>query len=358
MRVLVTEISNVSASRIGNLDDPSMRPSNREPSSLKIGDGQTANDPISANSLQSGVAIVNGNSRECLQVPTAEQSLSDGLTNRASELPFIFPAADLRGGTAADTAPAESQRDIDATTADVVSTQIAGWKRLLDHTCIWLTSPLWLAVMVMVGTWILLVSPGPLFYRQERVGYRGRRFLILKFRTMNVNVETQSHEGYFERLIQADCPMTKLDVSGDRRLIRGGRILRALGLDELPQIFNVVRGEMSLVGPRPCTPHEFERYLPGQKQRVNAPPGITGYWQVNGKNRTTFSEMIAMDIFYGKNMSIQMDLVIMLRTVPAIATQVLEALSRKTGAKVGPILKDWPFVRLRCWASRIGRRVR
>ena len=152
--------------------------------------------------------------------------------------------------------------------------------------------------------------------------------------------------------------MTKLDVADDRRLIRGGRFLRALGLDELPQIFNVVRGEMSLVGPRPCTPHEFERYLPAQKERVNAPPGLTGYWQVNGKNKTTFSEMIAMDIFYGKNMSIRMDLVIMLRTVPAIATQVLDSLTRKTGAKVGPILKDWPFGRLRCRASRIGRRVR
>jgi lipopolysaccharide/colanic/teichoic acid biosynthesis glycosyltransferase len=175
---------------------------------------------------------------------------------------------------------------------------------------------------------------------------------------MKVNVETQSHEGYFERLIQADCPMTKLDVCGDRRLIRGGCILRALGLDELPQLFNVLRGEMSLVGPRPCTPHEFERYLPAQKQRVNAPPGLTGYWQVNGKNKTTFSQMIAMDIFYAKNMSFGMDLAIMLRTPFAIAIQVFESLTRKTGARIGPILKAWPLGRLRCWASRIGRRVR
>jgi lipopolysaccharide/colanic/teichoic acid biosynthesis glycosyltransferase len=212
--------------------------------------------------------------------------------------------------------------------------------------------------MALVGTWIMLASPGPLLYRQDRVGYRGRRFRILKFRTMKVNVETQSHEGYFERLIQADCPMTKLDVCGDRRLIRGGRILRALGLDELPQLFNVLRGEMSLVGPRPCTPHEFERYLPAQKQRVNAPPGLTGYWQVNGKNKTTFSQMIAMDIFYAKNMSFGMDLAIMLRTPFAIAIQVFESLTRKTGARIGPILKAWPLGRLRCWASRIGRRVR
>jgi exopolysaccharide production protein ExoY len=192
----------------------------------------------------------------------------------------------------------------------------------------------------LVSTWILLASPGPLLYRQERIGYRRRRFMILKFRTMKINVETQTHESYFERLMQDNCPMTKLDCH-DARLIRGGRILRALGLDELPQLFNVIRGEMSLVGPRPCTPHEFDRYQPAQKERVNAPPGITGYWQVSGKNKTTFSEMIEMDIFYGSHMSIWMDLSIMLKTAPAIAAQVSESLKRKTSAKLRPILNDW-----------------
>ena len=220
--------------------------------------------------------------------------------------------------------------------------QIPRWKRLLDLASISLTLPLWMTVMALVSTWILLASPGPLLYRQERIGYRGRRFMIIKFRTMKINVETQIHEGYFERLMQTNCPMTKLDCR-DARLIRGGRTLRALGLDELPQIINVIRGEMSLVGPRPCTPHEFERYQPAQRERVNAPPGLTGYWQVNGKNRTTFSEMIAMDIFYGSHMSIWLDLVILLRTAPAIAAQVLESLARKTGAKISPILRKWRF---------------
>jgi lipopolysaccharide/colanic/teichoic acid biosynthesis glycosyltransferase len=208
--------------------------------------------------------------------------------------------------------------------ATATSFQVLSWKRILDITCILLSLPLWLPVVMILALWIKLVSPGPIFFRQERVGYQGRRFMILKFRTMKVNVETQSHERYLEQLIHGDRPMTKLDASGDPRIIRGGRILRAMGLDELPQLFNVLRGEMSLVGPRPCTPHEFARYQVWQQERVNAPPGLTGYWQVNGKNKTTFTEMINMDIFYTKNMSLCLDLTIMLRTLPTILAQVIE----------------------------------
>jgi exopolysaccharide production protein ExoY len=199
------------------------------------------------------------------------------------------------------------------------------WKRVLDVICILLSVPLWLPIVIFVILWIKIASPGPIFFRQERVGYRGRRFMIIKFRTMKVNVETQTHERHLEQLMRANCPMTKLDVSGDPRIIPGGRILRAMGLDELPQLFNVLRGEMSLVGPRPCTPHEFQRYKPWQQQRVNAAPGLTGYWQVNGKNKTTFTEMINMDIFYAQNMSVWLDLAIILKTLPAIIMQVLES---------------------------------
>jgi lipopolysaccharide/colanic/teichoic acid biosynthesis glycosyltransferase len=99
-------------------------------------------------------------------------------------------------------------------------------------------------------------------------------------------------------------------------------------LDELPQIFNVIRGEMSLVGPRPCLPYEFQRYERWQQERVNAAPGLTGYWQVNGKNKTTFSEMIEMDIYYSRNMSLLLDLTIIFKTLPAITRQVLEAQTR------------------------------
>jgi lipopolysaccharide/colanic/teichoic acid biosynthesis glycosyltransferase len=142
---------------------------------------------------------------------------------------------------------------------------------------------------------------------------------------MRLSADTQTHEQYFEALMGADCPMTKLDAQGDPRLAPFGRILRASGLDELPQVFNVLCGEMSLVGPRPCLPNEFSRYEPWQQERVNGLPGLTGYWQVNGKNKTTFNEMIVMDLFYLKNMSVLLDLKIMLRTCSVIAEQILES---------------------------------
>jgi exopolysaccharide production protein ExoY len=229
--------------------------------------------------------------------------------------------------------PAAAVQQFDILPSPSQDASIPTWKRFLDLSLIFLTIPVWLSAMVVVSVWILLVSPGPLLYRQERIGYRGRRFMILKFRTMHVNSETLSHEGYFEQLMQSNCPMTKLDSCGDARLIRGGRILRALGLDELPQLFNVIRGEMSLVGPRPCTPHEFDHYRPEQKLRVNAPPGLTGYWQVNGKNKTSFSQMISMDIYYGQHMSVLMDVTIILKTLPTIGIQVCESISRKTSSK-------------------------
>ncbi len=227
------------------------------------------------------------------------------------------------GATELQTAAEEERASPAETRAEDYA--IPAWKRVFDGALILVSSPIWLPVMIAIMVGIKLSSRGPVFYRQERVGYRGGRFMIFKFRTMKVNVETRVHESYFEALMQTDSPMTKLDANGDPRLIGCGRFLRAAGLDELPQLFNILRGEMSLVGPRPCTVHEFNRYLPWQRERVNAPPGLTGYWQVNGKNKTTFSEMIAMDIFYAKNMSLGFDLSILLRTLPAVVAEVVES---------------------------------
>jgi hypothetical protein len=142
---------------------------------------------------------------------------------------------------------------------------------------------------------------------------------------MRASAETRTHEHYFHELMAGDRPMTKLDAYGDPRLAPFGQFLRASGLDELPQIFNVLSGEMSLVGPRPCTLNEFAHYEPWQRERVNGLPGLTGYWQVNGKNKTTFNEMIMMDLFYLQNMSLLLDLKIMLKTGAVIAGQLLES---------------------------------
>jgi lipopolysaccharide/colanic/teichoic acid biosynthesis glycosyltransferase len=206
------------------------------------------------------------------------------------------------------------------------------WKFALDIMCILVALPIWLPLMILLMLVTRIASPGLIFYRQERVGLGGRHFSIWKFRTMHVRAETQPHEHYFRELMEVDRPMTKLDAIGDPRLTSLGRFLRASGLDELPQIFNVICGEMSLVGPRPCTPSEFAHYEPWQRERVNGLPGLTGYWQVNGKNKTTFNEMIAMDLFYLENMSIFLDLKIMLKTGAVIAGQLLESTRQHNGS--------------------------
>ena len=206
--------------------------------------------------------------------------------------------------------------------------RMPGWKRALDLTLIALTYPIWLPLMLLIMAAIKISSPGPIFYRQERVGLRGRTFMIFKFRSMKVHAQTSGHELHFERLMRGGAPMTKLDA-GDPRIIPWGRVLRATGLDELPQVFNVIRGEMSLVGPRPCTRLEFERYEDWQRERVNALPGLTGYWQVNGKNRTTFQQMIEMDLFYAKHSSVCLDLWIMIKTPAVLFMQTLELLQKR-----------------------------
>lgn len=171
---------------------------------------------------------------------------------------------------------------------------------------------------------IKIVSPGPVFFRQGRVGHRGKRFMCFKFRTMNVNASTTGHQNYLAHLMASNAPMIKMDAKGDSRLIPFGTLIRATGLDELPQIFNVLNGEMSLVGPRPCLPYEHESYRLRHKKRCDTLPGLTGLWQINGKNKTTFRRMIAMDLWYVKNKSFTIDMWIIARTIPALLVQVIE----------------------------------
>ena len=195
------------------------------------------------------------------------------------------------------------------------------WKRFLDIGCIIASAPAWFPAGLLIAGIIRVVSPGPIFFRQERVGYLGRRFGCFKFRTMVLNADTTVHQGHLERLMRSDSPMTKLDKVGDSRLIPCGLFLRTLGLDELPQLLNVLRGEMSLVGPRPCLPYEYENYLPRHRRRCGTLPGLTGLWQTSGKNRTTFEEMIDLDVHYACHKALFMDLKIIVMTLPALIGQ-------------------------------------
>lgn len=202
------------------------------------------------------------------------------------------------------------------------------WKRVLDIACLVFMAPALIPVMLAIALGIRLSSPGPIFFRQERIGLRGRPFTLFKFRTMEQCAETKSHQEYLATLIHSDVPMAKMDAN-DKRVSRIGAMLRASGLDELPQIFNILRGEMSLVGPRPCIRYEFEHYSPEHRQRLNAVPGLTGLWQVSGKNRTTFPEMVALDVRYAKNLSLAQDISILFRTFPVVIQQTREAWERK-----------------------------
>jgi lipopolysaccharide/colanic/teichoic acid biosynthesis glycosyltransferase len=196
------------------------------------------------------------------------------------------------------------------------------WKRTLDIACILVALPLLLPLMLMIALAVRIGSAGPVLFAQERVGYLGKRFRCLKFRSMLVDADTTLHERHCTKLIASNLPMEKMDLQGDPRLIPGGWWLRASGLDELPQLINVLRGEMSLVGPRPCLPYECNRYLPWQKERFNTLPGLTGLWQVSGKNKTTFDEMMHLDIDYARNKSLWLDVKILLMTVPATIIEI------------------------------------
>ena len=177
--------------------------------------------------------------------------------------------------------------------------------------------------------YIKMVSPGPIFFKQKRVGYRGRHFTLYKFRTMKHQNNEDIHKAHAATFIRENKSMNKLDMAGDSRIIKGGRFIRVACLDEIPQLINVFLGEMSIVGPRPCIPYEESEYDHWQRQRFNILPGLTGLWQVSGKNKLSFHQMIRLDIQYANNFSFWLDLKIIFLTVPAIISMIIDALMAK-----------------------------
>ncbi|HET6449835.1 MAG TPA: sugar transferase [Spirochaetia bacterium] len=206
---------------------------------------------------------------------------------------------------------------------------IPAWKRALDLIGASAMLATLAPVFLLVGVAVFLSSPGPVIFTQKRVGFRGKTFNLYKFRTMKTRCDEGLHNGHAGAFIRdGETAMTKLDEA-DPRIIRGGKILRTTALDELPQLLNVLKGEMSLVGPRPCIPYEAEMYKRWQTHRFDVLPGITGPWQVNGKNDLSFRRMICLDIAYCRSLSLALDLKLLLATVPAVVSQVRRAIRRR-----------------------------
>ena len=195
-------------------------------------------------------------------------------------------------------------------------------KRLLDIIVSALAISLLLPVFVVLGMVICLDSPGPALFRQRRVGQHGKLFTCLKFRTLYHNANEEVHRQAIRRLwagerLSAD-PNSPYKLTEDSRVSRVGRWLRRTSLDELPQLFNVLRGEMSLVGPRPAIPYELEHFQEWHHERHDVKPGITGAWQVGGRGRLNLEDMLKLDVEYARTWSIWTDLKLIVLTIPFV----------------------------------------
>jgi lipopolysaccharide/colanic/teichoic acid biosynthesis glycosyltransferase len=192
-----------------------------------------------------------------------------------------------------------------------------------------------LPLFVMLAIMIKLDSPGGAFFCQERAGARRRAtamgtmwetctFRVMKFRSMYQDADQAAHRQHIQKFVEGKLESSEVVASvraklvGDPRITRVGKFLRKTSLDELPQLINVLKGEMSIVGPRPVPTYEAELYEPWHRERLHALPGITGLWQVKGRGRVTFEEMMRLDIEYVRSRSILKDLQILLLTIPAV----------------------------------------
>jgi lipopolysaccharide/colanic/teichoic acid biosynthesis glycosyltransferase len=190
-------------------------------------------------------------------------------------------------------------------------------KRGLDFVLSFLGLILYAPVCLIISIAIKIDSPGPIIYRQTRIGINGRPFSFYKFRTMYIHPEYSSYREFLSKGMEKDKENERLihRIRGDTRVTRVGRVLRRLSLDELPQFFSVILGDMSLVGPRPPLPYEWEVYKDWHRQRLMVKPGITGLWQISGRSYSGFVEMVLTDLSYIERRSLLLDLKILLKTV-------------------------------------------
>ena len=200
-------------------------------------------------------------------------------------------------------------------------------KRVMDIAggCVGLI--LFSPILFLTAITVKITSPGPIIFKQYRFGKKGIRFLFYKFRSMQWNVDDQIHREYVTHLIkgdldkinQGDAERPLYKMKSDPRVTSVGKIIRKTNIDELPQFFNVLKGEMSLVGPRPPLPYEVEKYEPWHLRRIlEVKPGITGLWQVDGRSTTSFNDMVRLDLRYVRTWSLWLDIKILLKTVKAV----------------------------------------
>lgn len=191
-------------------------------------------------------------------------------------------------------------------------------KRLVDVVGSAFLLALFSPFMLAIALAVRLSSAGPVFYRSMVVGKNGQEFVWFKFRTMLTDRSEELHRDHVEQIIRGNTATMKL--SNDPRITRVGSFLRRYSLDELPQLINVLRGEMSLIGPRPCLPYEYEHFDQWHRRRFEITPGITGLWQVVGRNRddVTFNDSIILDLYYIQNQSLWLDIKILMKTIPIV----------------------------------------
>lgn len=193
--------------------------------------------------------------------------------------------------------------------------------RALDMTIAGLVLLVLVPVLAVTALAVRMSSPGPVLFRQRRLGRGMRPFTVLKFRTMRADADAALHREYVKSLLGNETEAAQNAPEGglyklviDPRVTRVGRFLRSWSLDEVPQLINVLRGEMSLVGPRPVIEYEVEQYPDWYLRRFAVKPGLTGLWQVSGRNETTYEEMVRFDIEYAERRSLWLDLRILART--------------------------------------------
>lgn len=215
----------------------------------------------------------------------------------------------------------------DLSSHDDAKRSLLSLKRAMDVAGSALALLICAPVFFAIGIAVKFSSKGPVFFRQQRVGRHGQCFTFLKFRSMHTNNDHSTHKDYVTKLIAGEAMRESKNGKGegvyklanDKRITRLGRFLRRSSLDELPQFLNVLRGDMSLVGPRPAIPYELATYQTWHRRRVlDVKPGITGLWQVKGRNRLTFDEMVRLDLQYAKSWSLWLDLKILMLTPRAV----------------------------------------